>query len=88
MSPTRQISPGRLLMQSRRSDSCYVNIESIRLFHRFGGGRYKQKKCSLLCCRIIFSCTSLSDVGVKSTFVLNVMLDPEIDLDIVAIPPS
>ena len=24
-----------------------MNIESVRLFRRFGGGRYKQKKCSV-----------------------------------------
>ena len=28
-----------------------MNIESVRLFRRIVGGRYKQKKCSALCCK-------------------------------------
>ena len=32
------------------------------LFHRFGGGRYRQKKCSVLCCRVIDACTTSNDV--------------------------
>ena len=43
-SSTRQTSHGRLSMKSRRSGSCSINIQSARLFRRFGGGRYKQKK--------------------------------------------
>ena len=27
----------------------FMNIESVRLFRRFGGGRYRQKKCDVLC---------------------------------------
>ena len=87
ISPTRQASPGRLFMSSRRSGCCSVNIEWVRLFCLYGGGRYKQKKCSVLCCRVIDACTTLNNVGVKSKFVLNVMLEPKIDMCIVTIPP-
>ena len=59
----------------------------MRWFFLFGGGRYKQKKCSVLCCRVIDACTTSNDVRVKSRVVLNVMLVPNIDLYIVAIPP-
>ena len=45
-----------------RSGSCSVNIESVRLFRRFGGGRYRQIKCSVLCCRVIDACTTSNDV--------------------------
>ena len=62
MSPTRQANPVRLFMQSRRSGSCSVNMESVGLFCQLGGGRYKQKKCSVLCCKVIDACTSLNDV--------------------------
>ena len=48
---------GRFYMKSRRSGSC-----SVRLFHRFGGGRYKHKKCSVLCCKVIDACTTSNDV--------------------------
>ena len=47
---------------SRRSGSCSVNIESVRLFRRFGGGRYRQKKCRVLCCKVIDACTTSNDV--------------------------
>ena len=87
ISPTRQTNPGRLFTLSRRSGSCSVNIDSVRLFHRFGGGRYRQKKWSVLCCKVIDACTTLNDVWVKSKFVLNVMLEPKVDLYTVAIPP-
>ena len=61
--------------------------QSVRLFRRFGGGRYKRKKCSVLCCKVIDACTTSNDVWVKSKFVLNVMLEPKVDLYAVAIPP-
>ena len=32
------------------------------LFHWFGGGRYKHKKCSMLCCIVIDGCTTSNDV--------------------------
>ena len=51
----------------------------------FGGWWYKQKKCCVLCCRVIDACSTLNDVPVESRFVLNVMLEPNIDLFIVAI---
>ena len=60
---------------------------TARLFRRFGGGRYKQKKCGELCCIIIDACTTSNDVRVKSRFVFIVMLEPKIDLYIVAIQP-
>ena len=41
---------------------CSVNIESARLFRRFGEERYKQKKCSVLCCRVIDACSTSNDV--------------------------
>ena len=41
----------------------------------------------MLCCRVIDACTTSNDVRVKSKFVLNVMLKPNVDLDTVAIPP-
>ena len=41
MSPTRQASPERLFMRSSR---CSLNIESVRLFRRLGGGQYKKKQ--------------------------------------------
>ena len=72
---------------SARSGSCSVDMESVRLFRLLGGGRYKQKKCSVLCCRVIDTCTTSNEVGVMSMSVLNVMLEPKIDLYIVAIPP-
>ena len=102
MLPTRQTNPGRLLVKSRRSSSCSVNIESIRLFCRLGGWRHKQKKCSVLrckvidacttscsvlCCIVIDACTTSNDVWVSLKFVLNVMLEPKTDLFIVEIPP-
>ena len=62
MSPTRQTNPGRLFSQSRRSGICSVSIEPVRLFRRFGGGRYRQKKCSALCCKVIDACTTSNDV--------------------------
>ena len=62
MSPTRQTNRGRLLMQSRRSGNSSVNIESVRLFRRFGVGRYKHTKYSALCCRVIDACTTSNDV--------------------------
>ena len=40
-------------MQSSWSGRCSVNIESVRLFRRFEGTRYKQKKCSVLSCKVI-----------------------------------
>ena len=69
MSSTGKTSHGRLSMLSRRSGSCSIIIESVRLFRRFGGGRYKQKKCSVFCCRVIDACTTSNDVRVKSRFV-------------------
>ena len=62
MLPTRQTSPGRLFMQSRRSRSCSVDIESVRLFRRLGGAQYKQEKCSVLCCKVTDACNTLNDV--------------------------
>ena len=59
----------------------------VRLFRRFGGGRYRQNKCSVLCCKVIDACTISNDVRVKSKFVLNMMLEPKVDLYTVAIPP-
>ena len=64
-----------------------MNIESVRLFHRFGGGRCKLKKCSVLCCNVFDACTISNDASAKSKFVLNVMSEPIIDLFVVAIPP-
>ena len=69
------------------SVSCSANIESVSLFRWFGGGRYKQKKCSVLCCNVIDACTTSNDVCVRSKFVLTVMLEPKVDLYTVAIPP-
>ena len=48
-SPTRQTNPRRLCMQSRRSGSCYVNIESVRLFRRFAGGMNRK---NVVCCAV------------------------------------
>ena len=62
-------------------------MESVRLFRRFGGVRYRHKKCSVLCYKVIDACTTSSDMSVKSKFVLNVMLEPKVDLLTVAIPP-
>ena len=39
-----------------------VNIESVILFRRFGGGRYRHNKCSVLCCKVIDACTTSNDV--------------------------
>ena len=39
-----------------------IHIESVRLFRRFGGGRYRQKKCRVLCCEVIDACTTSNDV--------------------------
>ena len=50
MSPTRQISPRRLFLQSR-SGSCSVDIELVSLFRRSGAGRYKQEK-NVVCCAV------------------------------------
>ena len=50
MSPTRQANPGRLFMDSRMSGSCSVNIETVRMFCRFGGGRYNIK--NVVCCTV------------------------------------
>ena len=36
--------------------------QSVRLFRRFSGGRYRQKKCSVLCCKVIDACTTSNDV--------------------------
>ena len=36
----------------------------------------------MLCCKVIDACTTLNDVRVKSKFVLNVMLEPKVDLHI------
>ena len=58
-----------------------------KMFRRFGGGRYRQKKCSVLCCKVIDACTNSNEVCAKSKFVLNVMLEPKVDLHTVAIPP-
>ena len=58
-----------------------------KLFCRFGGGRCRQIKFSVLCCKVIDACTTSNDVWVKSKFVLNVMLEPNVDLHTVAIPP-
>ena len=37
---------------------------SVRLFHLFGGGRYRQMydRCSVLCCNVIDACTTSNDV--------------------------
>ena len=40
-----------------------MHIESVRLFRRLGGGRYKQKKCSVLCCKEIDACITSNDVS-------------------------
>ena len=47
MSPTRQASPGRLFMQSRRSGSCSLNIQSVMLLRWLGGGT-KELLCVVL----------------------------------------
>ena len=39
----------------------FSNIESVRLFRRFGGGRYKQKNYSGLFCKVIDACTTSND---------------------------
>ena len=57
MSPTREPSHWRMSMQSRSG-----SIESVRLFCRLGGGRYKQKKCNMLCCNVIDACNNSNDV--------------------------
>ena len=88
ISPSRQTNPGRLFTLSRSLGSCSVIIESARLLRRFGGGRYRQKKCSVLCCKVIDACTTSNDAWVKSKFVLNVMLESKVHLYSVAIPPS
>ena len=33
-----------------------------KVFCRFGGGRYRQKKCSVLCCKVIDACTTSNNV--------------------------
>ena len=48
-------------------------------------GGTNRKKCSVLCCKVIDACTTLNDVS-KINYVLNVMLEPKIDLYTVAIP--
>ena len=65
MSPKRQTRPVRLLIQSRRSGSCSINIVSVRLLRRLVGWRHKQKKCSVLCCKVIDACNTSNDVKVK-----------------------
>ena len=45
------------------------------------------KKCSVLCCKVIDACTNTNDVCVKSKFVLNVMLEPNVELHTMAISP-
>ena len=50
-------------------------------------GGTNRKKCSVFCCRVIDACTTSNDVLVKSKFILNVMLEPKVDLYTVAIPP-
>ena len=40
----------------------------------------------MLCCKVIDTCTTSNDVGVKSKFVLNGMLEPKIERYVVAIP--
>ena len=49
-------------MYSGGSGSCSVNIESVRLFRRFGVGRYTHKKCSVLCSKVIDACINSNDV--------------------------
>ena len=39
----------------------------------------------MLCCKVIDACSTSNDVQVKSKFVLNVMLEPKVDLYAVAI---
>ena len=34
----------------------------VRLFRWFGGGRCRQKKCSVLCCKVIDACSTSNDV--------------------------
>ena len=41
----------------------------------------------MLCCKVIDACSTSNDVCVKSKFVLNVMLEPKVDLHAVAIQP-
>ena len=52
-----------------------------------GGGRCKHKKCSVMCCKVIDACTTSNNVRARSKFVLNVMLEPKVDLYAAAIPP-
>ena len=33
-----------------------------KVVRRFGGGRYRQKKCNVLCCKVIDACTTSNDV--------------------------
>ena len=60
----KQILGGCICNQEGQAAVQYY-IESVRLFRRFGGGRYKPKKCSMLCCRVIDACTISNDVRVK-----------------------
>ena len=73
--------------KTNKSGSCSVNIKSVRLFRQLGGGRYKQKTCSVSCCKVIDACTTSNDVDIKPKFVLNVMLEPNLHLNIISIPP-
>ena len=41
----------------------------------------------MLCCKVIDACTISNDVRVKSNNVLNVILEPKMDLYIIVIPP-
>ena len=45
------------------------------------------RKNVVLCCKVIDASTTSNDLRVKSRFVLNVMLEPKVDLYTVAIPP-
>ena len=52
--------------KTNKSREVIYVIEKVRqLFSKhsqFGGGRYKQKKCSVLCCKVIDACTTSNDV--------------------------
>ena len=49
-------------LRNREGQAAGQLTESVRLFRRFGGGRCRQKKCSVLCCIVIDACTTSNDV--------------------------
>ena len=67
----------RQLFSKHSQEDCFVGLVE--------GGT--DRKSVVLCCKVIDACTTSNDVWVKSKFVLNVMLEPKVDLYTVAIPP-